>query len=564
MTDARIEAGTLFLGDEPRTLSGLLLPFNEPGRTNLGAIKGVKADAVPVPADLTGLGGNVDHDRERPVAALTALRATVAGLFSVFRVQESPLGDALLADAARPAEEREHGRLSAEVADVEIRDGWIVSGRLFGGAFVGRGAFPSAALLAQDTGPETPDPRPTLKGAAMSETPPEPEAPDPAPEPEEETPESVAAPVFAMVPAGAPALMASARPGPAVPAASRALATTRPRGATLQLVAYALAGYFANRDPRALDVLAPEDRNTATLFAALTDVTYSGPGAVGENLQVPQWLGKVWEDRTYIQKAVPHFTPGELTSLEVRGWDWDTPPTGATWAGNKTAVPSPAFTTRPVDAAALRWAMAHDHAREFIDFPQPGYWEAYFQAGTDSFAKWEDDNCLAAALADATAVAGAAPPATWSGDAGTVAIVDGALYLIGQGILPTVAFVAADLYRGMLLQNDNKVIETLELSLKLEEGTLEGFSVVPVPSVEEDGTTPTPIAGKVLVATRGSLRHLRLPGVPIRTDALDMVKGGQDTAMFGYAADLVTKPQALALVTPAATPPAARSAAKAA
>jgi len=562
MTDARIEAGTLFLGEQPRTLAGVLLPYNEPGRTNLGAIKGVKPSAVPVPGDLTGLGANLDHDREQPVAAFTDARDTAVGLFATFRVQDSPAGDALLADAALPAEQRKYGRLSAEVADIEIRDGWIVSGRLFGGAFVGRGAFPSAALLAQDTGPDSPAPRATLKGADMSETPPEPDAPDPAPEPDQpDTPESVAAPVFAMVPANAPALMASARPTttPApslmaaaapVPGAARPPVTVRPRGSSIQQVAYALAGYFANRDPRALEALSPEDRGASTLFAALSDITYSGPGAAGENLQVPQWLGKVWDERTYIQRAVPHFTPGELTSLEVRGWDWLIPPQGGTWQGNKNPIPSNAPTTQPLDAAARRWAMGHDHAREYLDFPQPGYWESYFQAGTDDFARWEDDGCLDAAVSAATPIAGGAPPATWSGDGATVAIVDGALYLIGQGILPTVAFVASDLYRGLLLQNDNKVIETLELSLNLEEGSLEGFALVPVPAVELDGTTATPMAGKVLVGNRGALRHLRLPGVPIRTDALDMVKGGIDTAMFGYTADLVVKPSALALVTP--------------
>lgn len=550
MTDIRIEAGTLLLTDSPRVVSGLLVPYNEPGRTNLGHVKGIKPGAVPVPTDLTGYAANVDHNRERPVAGFETIQDTPTGWFATMRVQESAAGDALLADLARPVELRKRGKLSAEIADIELRDGWITSGRFFGGSFVGAGAFPSAALLASDVVPDVPDPD-TEGNTLMSEATPEP-VPEPEPAPEETAPESVAAPVFAMVPNPNGALLASRPPVQPVPTAARALATTRNRGSSLQQVSAALAGYFANRDPSALDALAPEDKQTATLFATLTDVKYSAAGSVGVNVQTPQWLDKLWADNPYVQRVVPYFTPGELTSLEVRGWDWNIPPTGGDWAGNKTDVPSPVFSTKPLNTAAKRWAMAHDHAREFLDFPNPGYWESYFQAGTDHFAMWEDDNLLDAAVANATPVASAASPGTWSGDAATVAIVDGALYLIQQGIVPTAAHIAADLYRGLLLQNDNKVIETLELSLNLEAGSLEGFALVPVPSVELDGTTATPIAGKVLVSNRAAIRHLRLPGVPIRVDALDMVKGGVDTGMFGYAADLVVKPKALALVTPPA------------
>jgi hypothetical protein len=547
-----LEAGTLTADLDTRSVTGLLLPYGEEGRSNLGRVK-VKPHAVTIPRDHSAMVANLDHDRTNPVAVFTNVIDTDAGAVASFRIAATPEGDELLADLASAAPKRR--KLSAEVAGIVIRAGEIIAGRLFGAAFVENGAFPSAALMAEDVGEATAEPQ-EKEGTTMEHDENNPqcgcaacvagrqEAPAPAAEAA-----AAAAPAEPAAAAAAPvpALMASAPKGQPI----QPRLEVKPRGNTLQQVAYALAGYFASGDKHYLDAIEPSERDGSTLFAALNDIKISGASQVGTNITVPQWLGKVWADRTFIQRFVPLMTPQTLTSLDVKGWDWNTKPKGGTWSGNKANVPSNQFTTSPITGTANRWAMGHDHAREFVDFPQPGYWESYFQAGADDFAEWEDDLALAAIVGGATAGAievGDAP-ATWDGSDGTMYLVDGALALIARGIVPEYAVMGSDLYRGELLQNDNKVIETLSLSLKLDEGQLENFRIIPAPSVRYDGSTPTGMDGVVIVGAKGAMSHFRLPESPIRTRALDQVKGGVDDAMFGYTLDLVNKAAGLQMVT---------------
>ena len=149
MTDVQIEAGTLLADESARTISGLLLPFGELGNTNLGKFT-VGAGVVQIPRDASVVGLNTDHVREDPVGRAATLTSTAAGIVATFSVANTPEGDAALADAANPAGVRR--KLSAEVSNIVLRAGAMVSGRLFGAALVEKGAFPSATLLAADVG----------------------------------------------------------------------------------------------------------------------------------------------------------------------------------------------------------------------------------------------------------------------------------------------------------------------------------------------------------------------------------------------------------------------------
>src|SRR5215210_505674 len=143
MTEITIDAGTLTANEETRTATGLLLPYGEEGRTNLGRVK-VKAGSIEIPADMTGLAVNIDHDREQPVAGFLAAAHTPQGAVSTVMFARTPEGDQALADAL--SGKRKH--LSIEAKGIKIRDGEIVSGRLFAAALVEKPAFPSATLMA--------------------------------------------------------------------------------------------------------------------------------------------------------------------------------------------------------------------------------------------------------------------------------------------------------------------------------------------------------------------------------------------------------------------------------
>jgi len=93
------------------------------------------------------------------------------------------------------------------------------------------------------------------------------------------------------------------------------------------------------------------------------------------------------------------------------------------------------------------------------------------------------------------------------------------------------------------MTTSNDSLAYLNASLGLESGTAAGFSIVPS-SVLEDGN--------VLVGAREAATSFELGGSPIRAEATDMVLGGYDIGIFGYAACAVTNSDALALVAPAA------------
>ena len=73
MTDIQIDAGTLLLSDDDElTATYLLVPYGERCRSNLGQFA-VDSGVFELPEDLTGLGVNLDHEREKPVAAFRRL-----------------------------------------------------------------------------------------------------------------------------------------------------------------------------------------------------------------------------------------------------------------------------------------------------------------------------------------------------------------------------------------------------------------------------------------------------------------------------------------------------------
>ncbi len=554
---------TLLANWEDRTVKGLLLPYGELSRTsNVGPVSFARG-TLALPADPDVVGANRHHVREDPVGRAVALEDTDAGVVATFRIARTPEGDATL----QAIHDKTLTKLSAEVRGL-VRDAKdktrALAGALFGAAFVTEGAFESAALYAElaestdvhmedeytdeagitwrrvtDTSREvTTDTAPdgTVTTTATSTTT---ETVTEAPATGDTTnqggtvdPEETLAAGAATVPATVPqTMLAGATPNQ----------QTEPVSNTIYQVAHALAAYFGKGDTSLMEALAATSRNAGDLmFAALTDVKVSGAGAA---IIQPQWIGDVWAERSHVRKFAPLLAQAALTSFKVKGFKFTTKATGGDWAGDKTAVPSGSMATAEVSVDAARWAMGHDIAREFRDFDVPEFWVAYFQQGANSYSRWADTKALADVLAGATAVTAGAVPS--GANPATVLLVDGALSVIAtEEATPSWAVAGADVYRTLLLQERDDVIATLSLSLGLESGDLAGFRIIP--------STSASLTGKVLVGAREAATFYELPGAPIRTEALDMVKGGIDTGMFGYAATVINNPAALALVAPAA------------
>lgn len=552
MADIIIDAGTLTANETDRTVTGLLVPYGEECRSNLGRFS-VDAGAFTLP-DPSVVGFNVEHQREDVIGRATDVRETSEGVVATFSVAPGEDGDAALADI-------QSGRrksLSAEVANVVIKAGKAVGGRLFGGALVAKPAFPSATLLAaaadtEPVEPVSPDDKDgvtetkTVVNADGSSTvtttttKTETAADGTVTETKTVSTETVAKPVEETTeptqeeetPVGVPnTLQASAKKTGAPQKIGKS--------AFFSLLAANDRGEVQGQDMQSLASLAK-----ATGLFALSDVKYDGTGGITTGIQLPEWIGEVWDGNDYAQKYVPLFSHADLTSLSFQGFQWDVKPQGGDWAGNKSAVPSNVPKFKVVKADAQRYAMAHDIARELQDlrvFGDTNFFEMYFQAGVEDYKKWADNKVITALQTNADSLVADNPAGEDIGPAMS-ALVDGASALIARNVTPTFALVGADYFKqiGKTTNKDTLGYLSASLGLRNEDGSLDGFSLVP--SNDIAGTDVYVGAGQAITVRE-------LPGSPLRADALDIARGGIDHGLFGYLGVQVNKPDALLHVTP--------------
>lgn len=523
MAKIRIEGGTLTANAETRIVSGLLVPYGEPGRTNLGFVpKGVRPHSLKLPKDFAHLNGNDGHDREHPLSVFAGLTDTDRGVYVALKVTSEPEGDVLLADIAAGR----RNRLSVEARNIIIDDGEIVGGEVFGAGHVDAGAFPSAALFASDVGtepaPTGTEPAEPTKGNAM--------------DPEEGNPPTTPATPAPSTPAEGATLTAAAVPVPTTPVspfiAEPASAQRRP-GATLEQVSRAVGLYASRNDRRLLDALDAADRNP-TLYAALEDIGLSDVAAA----YAPQWLGEVWDTRQFTRRVIPLLSPATLTAPKALGFKWTTKPEGDAYAGDKANVPTNVPVVAPVEVEAERWAMGHDIDRAVVDFGLTDWFAGYARLGATDYSRYSEARCIAELIAQGTTVEAGNP-----GSALPVLgqIVDGALAIMAGENVPSFAAVSLSKWRELALASGDEVKTALAWSLGLEAGQVDGFKIIP-----HAGVT----AGNVLVGAGEAASFFELPGSPIRTTALDQIRAGVDEAMFGYFATLVTNATAFQNVTP--------------
>jgi hypothetical protein len=528
-----IDAGTLTASRDDRIITGLLLPYGEACRSNLGTFT-VDPGAFTIPADVPGtVGLNVEHRREDSAGRAVTLTDTPAGIVGTFRVADTPVGDTLLAKVAAG----EIRYLSVETANVRIRDGRAVSGDIFGAAAVKTPAFPSATLLAAaaDTPDDAPPEDPPPAEDTPEDTPEDPETPETPPDEDpanrEENPEMTGI-------ATAPDTLHAARPAaPAVPDTGLA------RFNTLMAGRNRLGGDFREA--------MREFTDGQTLFAALSDVKISGAAGAGvmTGVQQPQFIGELWTQVAYQRRYVPLMLNAALTSLNITGWRWQDgeAPRVDTWAGNKSAVPSPAVETEAYTVAATRLAAAYDVAREFVDFDVPGWWESFWSALTASYAQKSDAKALADLVAAATPVEGAV---AGSGVNQAVSNIIAGITQVSNygtaafGILSPELFasIASILNAGSFPYLN---VGTVDFPVYGPNVTVAGIPIIP-------GAVGT---GNALVAAREAATFHELPGSPIRVEGVyDMERGGVNPGLFGYFATAVHQPKAIALVSTDVTP----------
>lgn len=127
---------------DERTLSYLLLPYGEPGHTNVGTVTASKG-SVSLPEDLNSLELNEEHDYKRQIGKFVRVEETDNGLEATVRIVNTSRGN----DALILAQEGLRTGISVEIDQPVIRAGKLISGVLTGAGQVVRPAFKTAQLI---------------------------------------------------------------------------------------------------------------------------------------------------------------------------------------------------------------------------------------------------------------------------------------------------------------------------------------------------------------------------------------------------------------------------------
>jgi phage head maturation protease len=255
------------------------------------------------------------------------------------------------------------------------------------------------------------------------------------------------------------------------------------------------------------------------LTAALTDVIPTDNAPAFR----PQYLDELWNGSPYVRRFIDFATTQRpLTSLKVIGHRWVTPPEVADYAGDKADVPTGDAVMEEVTVTAARMAGAHDIDRIYRDLGDPQWWQDYFEAMTESYAKKSDAKAAALAWAATTNATNAVPTTLLAGVVG--AAID--LATLGE----PVEYVAmnAGVVAELLGIKDSDKPAFMSGSFQLGspgEGGLGGLTFFMTPGI----TT----AKGVMVGNKAATRWHELPGL-IRVQVENVPQGGIDAGVFGY------------------------------
>jgi hypothetical protein len=497
--------------DEPptRVATGLLVPFGEPGRTNLGA--GVQVLAARLPGDGRVIGIN-GHDRERPVSRLLSAEIREDGIHGRIRIAETPAGDVLIAEIREGIRDG----LSVEMSDLTFdKDGNITDGLVEWFAHVPRGAFDSARvhqLAAALHDPNTPGEK------SVTEL---------APAPAETTAPPAAFDYDAMA---AAMLRAQATTPPAAPELQAATAPAGMSFAAVPGVRQAEGDPIAKMAELQAEVFRQQGM-TRELRAALADITYTSvdlfkqpAGSIGE---------KLWEGAGYTRQFVQLCATKPLTSYKYKTWQWVNRPKVAAYAGDKAEIPTNTVSVEQFEKTATRVAGGWDIDRALVDFPNPEFWAEFWAAGVESYQEVTDLQAAAAIVAAARdiTVDGNVPASYTALNVAQPNTAEGILKAVALGRLimqdtprvrkgPDYVLVSPTEYM-KLIDLTNLDLPAFLALLGVEPGNFKHSTEVP--------------AGSIIMGVKPAVTFRELGGAsPIRVEALDVANGGLDKALFGY------------------------------
>lgn len=504
---------------EKRTVTGLVVPWNTPGRTSAGPVV-VAEGAVKLPADLGRVKLLRDHSDTAnfsPVGYATGAEVTDEGLKMSFRIAEGADGDAALADVKN----RVRDALSVELVDTKVSNGTLKSGNLTAVALVPIPAFAEArvemltAAAAADVDEDDDELEELEELEETDETDETDEHLDQADDTDDdelviETDEQLE--------------MTDTETDPVDDDEDE---TEQEENNTMPKNKLAAArvpsGLKVNQKPaltfsQAVETIAHMRTGDASpeLTAALADITRSANPAVS----APQWLGELWEGSEYQREIIPTMTNKPLTKLKAVGWRWTQKPEIEDYAGDKAEIPTNEVATEPVETTANRMAVGHDIDRAYFDFNETEFLEGFFRARTVDYAIKSD--AKAAAFLNASAATGT-----------TVASEPDLLHAAARARLVVKRQVRVE--PSAYLVHPNSLFGLFDITQLDNPAYLDLLGVKPERFIATDLVPEN----EVVAYAKDSVTWFELPGSPIRVDAERIDLGGRDSAVFAYWATLL-------------------------
>jgi hypothetical protein len=463
----------------------------------------LKADAKVV-----GVYGHTrDGVEPQAVSRLLEWQDRPEGLWGRIKVARTALGDQLLAEIDDGARDG----LSVEVGQLEHdAEGHVIGGTLDFFAHVPVGAYDSARAYALAAALHTPEGEPVLTEPAPTAAP----AFDYAALAAALAPQLTAA----VAPAGAPTDGLALAPGLAPSAGPKPDAEDPVvKAATLQAEVFRTSG------------------GTPELRAALADITNTGL----DLLQNPSVLGeKLWEGAASTARPfVDMMDYAPLTAWKGTGWEWVNRPVVAAYAGDKTQVPTNNVSVRAVDWEADRVAGGWDIDRKFRDFADTEFWTEFYAAQVDSYREVTNAQAATAIISYALDITvDANVPAAFAG------------VNVAQADVLRAAALGSAILKGTPRVNqgpDYVIMNTADWLGLLDITNLDIPAFLGLLGVSPGGFDhhPEVPAGEVILGVKKAAKFRELGGgSPIRVEALDVARGGIDSAVFGYTARYQVRP----------------------
>lgn len=570
-----IDSGTLlFASEDPLAATGLLVPYGVEASSNLGSFT-VDAGVFEMPADVTGMGVNIEHEREQVVGGFTKVwEQPEAGILYAMRFADTPEGRKAAADAKAG----KRAKVSVEASGVRIRGGKAIAGRIFGAALVEKPAFAGATLLAaEDTDDEEETDEPADGEITSSYSSSSTSSDGSSYSDKSETTELVedlgdgkrrvtrttitVTEVTDPDTEGEPAMtgtLTASEPVAAVPGTLLAGAPAAPAVAAEPEID--LGTIFASM-ALVKSGGAEGAPDAATLLAALADIKAEAAGGLtGANSGVlqPAWVGRLWQGKRYTRKYIDLVTHlyGGIQLGGRKGFKLNQGTALVTkWSGNKTEIGSGTATTSPFGSTLQRYGYAADVAREWYDLEGGAeVIQAFFEGVIDSYAKVTDLDALEAIFLAASKSAAAldrliapdAYPAQYPAALGQ--LIQGIEAVQDAEDDPTFALVNPVAWKQLIYTPKDLIPEFVTFDFKTGgEGTADGKVVVrKAPAATFAGLTPA--NPQTIVGAKAAIEFREHGQTPIQIDALEVAKGGVDKAVIGYLETFVVRPESLALV----------------